>query len=162
MSVLRYPTQAVAGDLLRGTVGCLLVGVPLAATTPPAWLAATLLLCLGLFLVFTASGCVRALSRYRLDAQGVQRQPAGVSIRWHELDALELSYYSTRRDGREGWLQLRLRAGSRVLRMDSRLAGFDQVLGRALDAARRRELPLGPATRANLEALGLDPGEAQG
>ena len=55
MSVLRYPTQAVAGDLLRGTVGCLLVGVPLAATTPPAWLAATLLLCLGLFLVFTAS-----------------------------------------------------------------------------------------------------------
>lgn len=159
MSTLRYPPHTVAMDLLRGSAGCLLTGAPLVVASPPAWLAITLALGLALFVVYTVDACLRVVRRYRLDAQGVSVEPGGEPVRWADLDALDLSYYSTRRDGREGWLQLRLAAGRRVLRMDSRLAGFEQLVAQALGAARQRHIAMSNVTRSNLEALGLEPGE---
>ena len=64
-----------------------------------------------------------------------------------------LDYFSTRRDGRGGWMQLRLRAGGASVRLDSGLAGFEQILERAVGAAEGRRLELSATTAANLAIL---------
>jgi hypothetical protein len=87
-----------------------------------------------------------------LRAHGISNR----SIMWSELDRLKLSYYSTRRDRRSGWLQLELRAGGTRLNLDSRLEGFDRVVRRAAETAAARGLVLSEATAANLASLGLD------
>ena len=147
MSVLRYPRRSVAADVAAGASGIAICALPLAAGAPPGWLGALLAGGLALFAAFTVESCARLRRRYRVDA--------GTAIRWDDLDALELRYYCTRRDGRGGWLQLRLRAGGQALRVDSRLQDFEQVLERALAAAVRRDVALPAATVANLHALGV-------
>jgi hypothetical protein len=78
------------------------------------------------------------------------------SIWWSKLDRMKLSYYSTRRDGRGGWMQLKLRAGWSTLRVDSRVQGFSELVIASAKAAEIRGLPLDPATSANLQALGIE------
>lgn len=152
---LRYPASALLGDLLRALAGTLASALPLALARPPAWLAVVLAALLLLFLVYSIGVLRRAGSCYRLDDEAIALAPRGATITWNALDMLRLDYYSTRRDGRAGWFELRLRAGRRTLRVDSRLPGFDAVLARALRAAERRALVLAPATLANLDALGV-------
>jgi hypothetical protein len=86
-----------------------------------------------------------------LSTSGLRR----ISISWSELDHLKLAYYSTRRDRREGWLQLELRAGSSTLRLDSRIGGFADLVQASARAAELRGLSFSPATAANLQALGV-------
>jgi hypothetical protein len=78
------------------------------------------------------------------------------SIWWNKLDRMKLSYYSTRRDGRGGWMQLKLRAGWSTLRVDSRVQGFSELVIASAKAAEMRGFPLDPATSANLQALGIE------
>ena len=78
------------------------------------------------------------------------------SIWWSELDRMKLSYYSTRRDGRGGWMQLKLGAGWSTLRIDSRVEGFSELVIASVKAAEMRGLSLDPATSANLQALGIE------
>ena len=155
MSTLSYPGGALAADLLRGGGGAALVSIPLAAGEPPAWLAAVLLLAVALFLVYGVSAAMNLRRRFELDEEGIRVLPGGDRLDWGELDALDLRYYSTRRDGRDGWMQLRLRCGNRAVRVDSRLSGFPALIARASRAARERGLPLTPATLSNLSALGI-------
>jgi hypothetical protein len=69
---------------------------------------------------------------------------------------MKLAYYSTRRDGRGGWMQLQLRAGSTTLRIDSHIEGFSELISAAVAAAETRGLSLDPAPSANLQALGVE------
>src|SRR5712675_563466 len=68
------------------------------------------------------------------------------SIWWSKLDRMKVSYFSTRRDGRGGWMQLELRAGWSSLRVDSRIEGFSELVVAAAKAAEMRCLSLDPAT----------------
>ena len=77
------------------------------------------------------------------------------TIAWAELDRLRLAYFSTRRDRKSGWMQLELAGGGARLSLDSRIAGFGEVVRRAADAAAERHLQVSEATAANLEALGV-------
>jgi len=78
------------------------------------------------------------------------------SIWWSKLDRMKLSYYSTRRDGRSGWMQLKLGADWSTLRIDSRVEGFTELVIASAKAAETRGLSLDPATSANLQALGIE------
>jgi hypothetical protein len=78
------------------------------------------------------------------------------SIWWSKLDRMKLSYYSTRRDGRGGWMQLKLGAGWSTLRIDSRVEGFSELVIASAKAAETRGLSLDPATSGNLQALGIE------
>jgi hypothetical protein len=78
------------------------------------------------------------------------------TIAWGELDRLKLAYYSTRRDRKSGWMQLELAAGGVHIGLDSRIAGFDQLVRRAAAAAAARGVRVNETTLANLEALGLN------
>ena len=67
---------------------------------------------------------------------------------------MTLVYYSTRRDRRDGWMQLELRSGWKKVCLDSRIEGFADLVSRSASAAKVRGLTLNAATSANLAALG--------
>ena len=151
-----YSTAAMAGDYLRSAAGLVPSGLIL-ATVPVGSIAAVVLGGFAaLFGVFGARTVLRHATRIEMSAQGVRTVgPWPQTIPWSELDRLRLSYYSTRRDRKSGWMQLELGAGRSRLRMDSRIDGFEAVVRRAALAATTRGLPLSDATAANLEALGI-------
>jgi hypothetical protein len=68
---------------------------------------------------------------------------------------MTLAYYSTRRDRREGWMQLELRSGWTKVRLDSRIEGFAELVDKSARAATSRGLTFNAATLANLAALGI-------
>jgi thioredoxin reductase len=53
-------------------------------------------------------------------------------IPWAELDRLKLAYYSTSRDRRSGWMQLEIGAGRARVKLDSRIDGFDRLIGKGI------------------------------
>ena len=71
---------------------------------------------------------------------------------------MSVDYYSTRRDGSKGWMQMRISGGGTSVRLDSTLDGFAQVVRRAASEAEKRGIALPPATQANLAALGTTTG----
>ena len=152
-----YPTPAMLGDYTRAAAGLLPILAIIAIT--PVGPVGTIVLggFAALFAVFGIRTAVRHASRLEL-TEGVLRASGllRASISWRELDRLKLAYYSTRRDGRGGWMQLELRSGSSTLRLDSRVEGFANVVKASVRAAETRGLSLSAATLMNLRALGIE------
>lgn len=151
-----YPTSAMLGDYVRAAAG-LVPAAAILATIPVTMVTATVL---GGFAALFAVFGIRTALRHgtHIDAtEGVLRASGLIrsSISWSELDRMKLAYYSTRRDGRDGWMQLELRSGSSTLRVDGRIEGFAELVEAAAKAAEMRGLSLSSATSANLQALGV-------
>jgi hypothetical protein len=99
---------------------------------------------------------MRQMRRLELTGDGISiAGPFPGAIRWDDVEDVRLAYYSTRRDGRDGWMQLVLRGGGHTLRLDSRIAGFEAIATQAAAVAERRGLALSPSTTANLAAMGI-------
>ena len=151
-----YPNSAMVGDYLRAGAGFVPAATILvtSATGPVA----TGLLA-GFAMLFALFGIRTALRHAtRIDVTETELSASGpldTTIRWAELDRMKLVYYSTRRDRRDGWMQLELRAGGSTIRLDSRLEGFNRLVEQSALAAAAREVELSAATVANLEALGI-------
>jgi len=154
----RYSLRALAPDYATGAgglalaLGLLLVAQPAA---PVAWVLAAISM---LFLVYFGRTVRRQLTHIELDETGIRISAPAVglrsaAIRWADLCLLRLDYYSTRRDGEGGWMQLRLGDARRTIRFDSDLDGFAELVGAAAQAAARRDLALDAATATNLKAL---------
>lgn len=153
-----YPGSAMIGDYLRAAAGLAPTAAILAFAPLGAVGAAILGGLAALFAVFGLRTALRHRTRIEMTETGLSASgPLGVTIRWAELDRIKLAYYSTRRDHRDGWMQLELRAGAAVLRLDSRIDGFAPLVERAALAAAARRLVPSAATAANLEALGIEP-----
>lgn len=154
----RYPLRALGADYAGSAAGLALSSGLLGFVEPApavAWIAAAGAV---LFLVYFGRTVCRQLTHIELDESGIRaRGPAvlrlSASIRWADLRLLRLDYYSTRRDGEGGWMQLRLGDAQRTIRIDSDVEGFAEMVGAAAHAAKRRDLALDAATLANLEAL---------
>ena len=151
-----YPTSAMVGDYLRSAAVVVPVGV-LFAAVPVGAVSATVL---GGFAAIFAIFGLRTVLRHgtslemtdtELRAQGAWRR----IIPWDELDRMKLTYYSTSRDRRGGWMQLELGANGARVKLDSRIDGFNQLVWRAAEVAAARGIALNEATMANLDALGL-------
>ena len=151
-----YPASAMMGDYLRAAAGLVPAGA-IFATTPVSGVAATVLG--GFAAIFGVFGLKTALRHHTsIEMTDTEIRAHGLSqcsIRWAELDRMRLSYYSTRRDRRSGWMQLELSAGSARLSLDSRIDGFAEIVQRAAEAATARHLQLNDSTAANLESLGI-------
>jgi hypothetical protein len=160
MEQYRYPATTLMPDYLRVGVGLAVTAGPLLALDL-AVAVTTLLVVLGsLFAWFGVRTAVRQLSRVELSPTEIAVSgPAPQRLSWQELRRLQLAYYAPRRARRDGWLQLTLRgpAGA-VIRVDSTLDGFEQVLHRSMLAAAANRLTLDPTTEANLAALGIAAG----
>jgi hypothetical protein len=152
-----YPPSAVYGDYLRAAVGFFPTIAVLAIV--PVGIVGGIMVggFAALFAVFGFRTALRhctaiAVTEAALQSSGLLR----ASIWWSKLDRMKLSYYSTRRDGRGGWMQLKLGAGWSTLRIDSRIEGFSDLVIASAKAAERRGLSLDPATSVNLQALGIE------
>ena len=156
MSRHAYPTSAMLGDYIRAAVGFVPTVAGLAAM--PLGVGAEIVLggFAAIFAVFGVRTALRhgtliEMTEAELRASGLLR----ASISWSELDRMKLAYYSTRRDGRGGWMQLELHSGRSTLRVDSRIEGFTDLVQASARAAEMRGLPLNASTSVNLQALGL-------
>lgn len=160
-----YPTAAMIGDYLRAAAGLVPTGVVF-ATEPVGTVAATVL---GSFAAVFGIFGLRTVLRHgtRLEMSDTELRAFGAwpcTISWADLDRMKLTYYSTRRDRRSGWMQLDLAAGGSRVKLDSRIAGFDRLVRRAAEVAVSRGVALNEATLTNLEALGIrlpEPGAPQ-
>ena len=153
-----YPASAMVGDYLRTAAGLGAAGL-LFATEPVGAVAAGVI---GSFAAIFAVFGMRTALRHGtlLEASDTELHASGLARRtivWSELDRMRLSYYSTRRDRKSGWMQLQLAAGGSKLSLDSRIGGFEELVRRAAAAAEARGLPLNDTTVANIEALGITP-----
>jgi hypothetical protein len=156
MTCYAYPTSAMYGDYLRAAAGFVPTAAILTAM-PVGVVAATVLSGFGaIFAVFGVRTLVRHGTRFDLTESALRASGLGrTSIAWAELDRMTLAYYSTRRDRRDGWMQLELRSGRKKVRLDSRIEGFAELVGKSAGAAKSRGLTLNAATLANLAALGV-------
>lgn len=154
---LRYPRQTLWADYVRAILGVVLCGAPLLTLSVNRWLAVVLGAGFLLFVLFLVRTALRQRTRYVLAADTLCADgPAGALVEWNRLDRLKLSYYSTKRDRTEGWMQLAVgSAGGRTIKVDSALEGFYDIVERAAQAAEANGIELGTATRANLRSMGI-------
>ena len=144
------------GDYIRTAAGLVPIAAVLAAV--PLGVAGVIVTS-GLAALFAVFGIRTALrhgtrleiTRSALRASGLVR----ATVPWSELDRMNLAYYSTRRDGRAGWMQLELRSRRARLRIDSRIDGFVELVRASARAAETRGLSFNAPTSVNLEALGV-------
>jgi hypothetical protein len=112
-----------------------------------------------LFAAHGARTWVKSATRIAVGDEGIAvRGLRNASLRWDGLRQLSLTYYSTRRDGSKGWMQMKLKGKETTLRIDSTLDGFTSLARRAAAEAAKRGVDLPPATQANLAALGRTTG----
>jgi hypothetical protein len=151
-----YPRSALIPDYLRAGAGLLLSGGPLFLADPSSLMIYVLAGLAALFSLYGMRTMVRHMWRLEVTEKGVTAAgPFGGSVRWDELSALQLRYFSTRRDSTDGWMQLKLRGGESSLRIESALSDFAVVVARAAGEAERRGLTLNESTRANLATLDI-------
>ena len=100
----------------------------------------------------------RHRTRVETDEEGLRFSPPRRRIAWNEITRFGLRYFSTRRDGARGWMELKVASPAATLRVDSRLERFDDLVGLAWQAASRCGVEPDLTTRVNLEALGMAAG----
>jgi hypothetical protein len=154
---LRYPRQTLWADYIRAGVGAVLCGLPLLAIEVNRWVGAALAAGFVLFAAFFIRTALRQWTRYVLGPDTLCADgPAGSVVEWNRLDRMKLSYFSTKRDRSDGWMQLAIgSAGGRIVKVDSALEGFYDIVERAARAAESSGLELSLATRANLRSMGI-------
>jgi len=151
----RYHRGTLVGDGVRAVAGLAVCAWPAAVTSPgPVWASILGALAL-LFALYGLRAVLRGLSRICLDDFGIRSEgPFPTAIRWDQLTSLKLGYYSTRRESRGGWMQLRLAGGGERLRIDSSLEGFGEIVVQAARIARENGIEMAPTTEENLRSLG--------
>ena len=156
MKEYRYPANTIRAIYARALCGLLLTAGPLISVITTEVVAFILSVLATVFLIYGVVGCVRGRTIVRMDDVGISRVGfSPVEIAWSDLSKVRLQYYSTRRDGRNGWLQLIVRGDGRSLSIESSIDGFVEVTKRVVSEAHKRGLDLPLATLANLEPLGL-------
>jgi len=150
-----YDRRRLVGDYLRCGLGLLITAGPVVVLRLNDVVAIILLAIGSLCAVLMVQTAYRHRQRLHVSPSGICILPGGGEIPWQELAGLRLGYYSTRRDGERGWMQLNLRSDLVRLVVDSRLVGFRELVEQAADAAHRNGLCLDAATRENLRGLNL-------
>lgn len=158
MTRYRYPPRALLGDYLRAGGGLAITAGPalfLPTATPVTVILGALAALFGIFGLRTAlrQFTVVEMSDDTIAVAG----PGGKRLAWRDVRGLRLDYYSTRRDDRSGWMQMKISGPGGQIRVDSALDGFARLAGEAMDAAAAHGIELTGTTRGNFHALGVPP-----
>jgi hypothetical protein len=154
MSEHRYPARSLMQDYARGAAGVVFLAI---ACVPMHWVLHLVFgLMAALLLSFGLRTYLRSRSRIVLDATGIAVVgPRARHLAWADLSQLKLRYFSTRRDRKQGWMELNLKAGGTSLAVESQIEGFEEIVRRATQAAIARGLAVDPSTEGNLAALDM-------
>jgi hypothetical protein len=160
----RYPVKSLRGDYFRAGAGLALCTLPLIFAPPFG----------GVFLVF--GGLAVMFAVYGLRAWAWQmtvvdvtetvvsvagpriisgRLASRVSLAWDEVRAVKLSYYSTKRERTDGWMNLKLKGAGESLIVGSEIDGFSAIAAKAAAVAKVNSVPLSEATVSNFAVLGI-------
>ena len=155
MTEHRYPPSAMVSDYLVSGAGLALSLPPLVLLDLPA-VTVWLLGAMSLAFAIHGLGVVRRQRiRVETDEDGLWFSPPRRRIAWNEITRFRLAWFSTRRDGARGWMELKVEGRAATLRVDSRLDRFQELVGHVWRAAAHQGVEADPATRANLDALGV-------
>ena len=158
VSIHRWPTGSLTGDLIRGALatavsGLLLLAMPVASIAFWAVLGLTIL-----FALYLMASVSKLTSVVEVDDEGM-RLSGGLlgtrAVKWAELQRFELRHFPLSRDRTRGWMDLKLSGGGRSIAIDDRLDRFNEILARAWVAARAAEIGISDATHHNLIAAGI-------
>lgn len=151
----RYPWRAMLPDYARALLGILCTMTPLILMDLSIVVVGVLVFVAMIFVLFAAQAVLRHATRILVSEREIRARPLGGRIAWDSLTRLKLAYFSLRRDGRGGWMELKMQSGRRTLRIDSRLNGFTEVVRQAAAAARHACLDLDTSTLSNLATLDI-------
>jgi hypothetical protein len=104
------------------------------------------------FHIILRHACVIECSENGIVVRGAIRR----KIDWPELRDVRVRYFSTRRDGQNGWMHLVLKGPRTSIRIESTLTGFKDIVAVAVKMADHNKLSLSPTTLGNIEALRLN------
>jgi hypothetical protein len=151
-----YPAAALTADYARAAIGFALTGIFMVAADLSSPIMYILLPLALLFLVYGLRTALRQRVRVTVDGDGIAVSGLfGRHIPWSALRAVDLRYYSTKRDKSNGWMELRLTGPDGRIRLESTLNGFDTVVRRVAAAARYEGVALSPTSRTNMAAMGI-------
>lgn len=153
MTSHRYSPRALNADLLRAGIGFVCCLVPLAAVNFGAVMTLVFAIPAMLFAIFGLRTWRNRSITVRVDADGISS--GSTTIAWQNLDGVKLSYFSTRRDRENGWMQLKLQGQGGSIALNSALEDFETVCRAAFEAARSHDIELTDASARNFAALGL-------
>ena len=151
----RYARTALTGDFVRSVTGLAITLGPMLLAQPGTLMMAVLGVLAALFAAHGTRTWAKSATRIEIGEEGIAvHGPRNAMLRWDGLRQMSLTYYSTRRDGSRGWMQMKLKGADATLRIDSTLEDFPAFVRRAATEAVKRGLELPHATQANLAALG--------
>ena len=151
----RYSAASLMGDYIRSSIGLVVTTLPasqLQSDNISFWLLSVFAL---LFVSLAAHTIWRHTTRIVMTDEKIESFPRGNAIEWKNVREVKLSYFSTRADRKNGWMQLTINSGDRKLRMDSSIDNFQTIVSGVLDQIRYSEVLLSETTNANFDALGL-------
>ena len=159
----QYSIKSLILDYLRAGVGVSLTAGPLIITDISTVTAYILLFLALLFTVFATRTVIRQITTVELTGSGVESTGLfRTKLDWCRLERVRLRYYTTRRDRRNGWMQLSLMGlGTRQIKLDSSLEGFEDIALAAVREARNRGIVLDSTTTDNLYALDASIGTSE-
>jgi len=153
MSQHRYSSHATNADLLRAAIGLVCCLVPFVSLELGAVVRLMLSVPAALFAVFGLHTWRNRGTVVTVDADGIQKGKQAIA--WDALATVKLSYFSTRRDRENGWMQLKLAGGGTAITLNSGLEDFEAVCRDAFKAARTHGIELTDSSAGNFAALGL-------
>lgn len=158
MTRYRYPPKALTGDYLRAGGGFAITGGPalfLVTATPVTVILGSLALLFGIFGLRTA---LRQFTVIEISDEAVTVAGAGGKrMAWRDVRQLRLDYYSTRRDDRGGWMQMKISGPGGHIRIDSALDEFGRLAGEVAARAATHDVAMNDTTLSNFQALGVSP-----
>ena len=166
----RYPLKALKGDYYRVGAGLAFCALPLFFASP---FGGVFVVFGGLATMFTVYGLrVWARQMTVVDLTGAAVSATGpriisgrlasrVTLAWDEVSAVKLSYYSTKRDRTDGWMNLKLKGAGRGLSIESDIDGFSAIANKAAATAKANRVALSETTVSNFAVLGIKVASAE-
>ncbi len=157
IKIFSYSTKEITKEYWRSGMGITLSLVPLLLLSPSSVIVYILGSFLCLFVFYGVRTYCRNKMKVILGDQAIQVTGLWEKlIQWEELEELKLAYFTTRRDGENGWMQLRLKGRGDRLRVESTITDFWELVSMCAHKARENGVLLDAATIRNMQALGLD------
>jgi len=158
-TVHRHTFRSLTADYTRSGGGLLVTALPLVTvdtTITVAWMLAAGAF---LFAVYGFNTIMRHLGIVECNETAISVSgPFKRVVAWSEVSDVRLRYFSTRRDGRKGWMQLVVKSPTASVRIESTLIGFADIVALAVKAANKRGIDLSPTTLGNTEVLRVKTG----
>ena len=152
-----YSFSSVGGDFVRAVIGLVLCSLPVLLGLELILALWFLVPLTAVFITFLVRIIIRYMTTVTVTDEWIRVHSFfDITLHWADVTDFKLSYFTLRRDGEKGWMQMRLRNAKNSVRIESSLVGFEEIASRAFAAAEANQISLNSATTSNLEVFGFN------